>query len=74
MTFTMSNFRNQGPATERQRHEEEFVFLRGALDGVRSEISQLKDEVTALREMTLFRKVCTPSCYISNRADTSDVE
>jgi hypothetical protein len=62
MTFTMFNgkhFRNQGPATEKQRHEiqDELGFLRGALDSARSEISQLKDEVTALRELTLFLKV-----------------
>jgi hypothetical protein len=74
----MSNgehFRNRGLATEGQRHEiqEELLFLRGALDSARSEISQLKDEVTALRELTLFLKVRTPSCYVSNRADTASL-
>jgi hypothetical protein len=71
MTSTTSNgigehFRNQfgqqGPAVG-QRHDmqEELVFLRGALDSARLEISQLKDEVTVLREKILFLKVCTPA-------------
>jgi hypothetical protein len=49
--------------------QEELVFLRGALDSARSEISQSKDEVV-LREKILFLKVCTPSFYVSNRANT----
>jgi hypothetical protein len=70
MTSTTSDdigkhFRNQfGQRGAIQRHDmqEELVFLRGALDGARSEISQLKD---ILRENPLFLKVV---CYISKES------